>query len=134
MIWTILDENNVAINYEDLPEGIRPATSSCVPIKGPISYQYSNGQWIEYIPIPKKIKITSVTPRQARLALLEANLLSNVENYISQLSEQDQKIAKIEWEYAITIERNSNFLKQITQALNLTEEDIDNLFNKAITF
>lgn len=66
--------------------------------------------------------------RQARLALLEVNLLDNVDQIISLLPEPMQSEAKIEWEYATEVRRDWPTLNQIAQYLNLTSEYVDDLF------
>ena len=71
--------------------------------------------------------------RQARLALLEVGLLSNVEGIINTLPEPFKSEVKIEWEYATEVRRDWPTLNQITQYLGLTEEYVDNLFILAAT-
>lgn len=66
-----------------------------------------------------------VTMRQARLALLKAGLLYNVENL---LTDAEQKIS---WEYATEVYRNSGLVSEMQTALNLTSEQVDNLFIEA---
>lgn len=71
---------------------------------------------------------TSITPRQARLALLGAGLLDAVQAAFAQLPEPQRKAAQIEWEFALAIERNSPLVAQFAPMLGLTEEQIDALF------
>ena len=66
--------------------------------------------------------------RQARLALLEVNLLDNVEGIINTLPEPFKSEAKIEWEYATDVRRDWPTLNQIAEYLELTEDYIDDLF------
>ena len=69
-------------------------------------------------PIPQ-----SVTMRQARLALLGAGLLDDVDAAIASISDPIQrKAAEIEWEYAQTVDRDSPFTRQLAQGLGLTDE------------
>lgn len=74
-----------------------------------------------YVPVP-----ASVTPYQARMALLGADLLASVEAMMAD-PETDQA-AKIAWEYATAIERDSPFIAALASALGLTDEQIDGLF------
>lgn len=77
----------------------------------------------------RKSKVPQVVfMRQARLALLEVNLLDNVDQIISLLPEPMQSEAKIEWEYATEVRRDWPTLNQIAQYLNLTSEYVDDLF------
>lgn len=78
------------------------------------------------LPGPVAIVPASVTPYQARIALLNVNLLAPVEALMAD-PETDQA-AKIAWEYATTIERHSAFIAALEPALGLTEEQVDALF------
>lgn len=73
----------------------------------------------------------SVTPRQARLMLIENDLLDLVEAAIENLPEPERKRAKAEWEYASEIRRDAPFLKHICAALELEPEDVDEMFRQA---
>ena len=75
-------------------------------------------------PVPQ-----SVTPRQARLALLNAGLLTQVEAAIAAGNAAD----KITWEYALEIRRTDSMIINIGAALGLTEAQIDDLFRTAAT-
>lgn len=65
-----------------------------------------------------------VTMRQARLALLSAGLLDQVQTAIAQAPRAFQ----IAWEFASDVERNSPVIAALSSTLGLTEEQIDNLF------
>ena len=82
-------------------------------------------------PIPAPV-ITSVTMRQARLALLGSGLLDSVNAAISAIPDLVQrKAAEIEWEYAQTVDRNSPFTQQLAAGLGLSSEQLDSLFAQA---
>lgn len=66
----------------------------------------------------------SVTPYQARVALSRAGLLSEVESAVTQAKGE----MALAWEYATTIERNSQFIAQLGSAIGLTSKQIDDLF------
>lgn len=78
-------------------------------------------QW-ELIPLPVVVP-QSITARQARLVLLQADLLDNVEATLN-----TNRAWQIEWEYASEIERSHTLIVAMQQALNLTDEQVDNLF------
>jgi hypothetical protein len=78
-------------------------------------------------PSPPPVIPTSVTMRQARLALLGAGLLDQVNAAIT------DPAAQIEWEYATTVERNSPLVQNLSIGLGLTEEQLDSLFTTAST-
>jgi len=65
----------------------------------------------------------TITPRQARLALLQATLLDEVEAMVA-----TDKSMSIWWEYSLEVERNSEHIINAGLALGLTEEQLDNLF------
>lgn len=78
-------------------------------------------------PIPQ-----SVTMRQARLALLGASLLDDVDAAITAIPDATQRrAAEIEWEYAQTVDRDSAFTQQLAGGLGLTDEALDQLFTQA---
>ena len=78
-------------------------------------------------PVPQQ-----VTMRQARLALLGAGLLDDVDAAIAAIPDPVQrKAAQIEWEYASTVERQSPFVQQLAAGLGLSAEQMDDLFVQA---
>ena len=75
----------------------------------------------------EKAKIPqSITPRQARLALLNAELLDEVDAMLAANREW-----QIEWEYATVIERSSPLTSAMAMQLNLTDTQIDEMFIEA---
>jgi hypothetical protein len=103
----------------------------------------NNGQWVQtwvsrdYTEeevaqnlINKRAKM-SVSPRQARLALLSAGKLSNVETAINALDANTKAAVQIEWEYATKIERTSPWVQSMTTALGMTDAEVDTLFEFA---
>jgi hypothetical protein len=67
--------------------------------------------------------------RQARLALLGAGLLDDVDAAIAAIPDPVQrKAAQIEWEYAAVVERNSLLIQQLAPALGMSAEQMDQLF------
>ena len=72
-----------------------------------------------------------VTMRQARLALLSQKLLSNVDAVIASFPSPQKEAAQIEWEFASTVERNSDLVAMLSQSLSLTDEQMDALFQAA---
>lgn len=75
--------------------------------------------------------ITSVTMRQARLALLGAGLLDSVNAAIAAMPTPERSAALIEWEYAQTVDRHSPFTQQLAAGLGLTDAQLDELFTTA---
>jgi len=69
--------------------------------------------------------------RQTRLALLDAGLLSGVEAAIANMAEPEKSKAKIEWEYASTVNRHDPWLVRLRAELGLSEDQIDEIFYNA---
>jgi len=67
--------------------------------------------------------------RQARLALLQQGMLSQVESAVAGAGQA----AQIEWEYSSTVERDKALVQAIAPALGLTETQLDDLFRLAAT-
>lgn len=74
-------------------------------------------------PIPQ-----SVTMRQARLALLGAGLLPQVEAAIDALPSPQKEAARIEWEYSQEVQRYNGFVAVLAPALGLNEQALDQMF------
>jgi len=72
-----------------------------------------------------------VTMRQARLALLGAGLLQQVDLAIDALPEPQRSAARIEWDYSSEVHRDRAFVQQLGQALGLSDEQLDALFIQA---
>lgn len=73
-------------------------------------------------PVPQQ-----VTLRQARLALLSAGLLDDVEMVITAAG----RAAQLEWEYAAVVERSNPAVAIVQQQKALTDAQIDDLFREA---
>ncbi len=74
---------------------------------------------------------SQVTMRQARLALLASGLLTTVNDTIAAMPGSQGDAAKIEWEYALSVDLNSPLVAGLTGVLGLTSEQLDNLFTLA---
>ena len=66
----------------------------------------------------------TLTIRQAKLVLLAAGLLDDVDAAVAQANRATQ----IEWEYATSVERTWPTLVVMATALGMTDEQLDNLF------
>lgn len=75
------------------------------------------------VPIPQ-----SVTMRQARLALLNAGLLDDVETVLQSLPSPQKEAAKIEWEYSQEVNRHNGFVSILAPLLGMTDKQTDSLF------
>ena len=73
-------------------------------------------------PVPQQ-----VTMRQARLALLSAGLLDDVEVVIAAAG----RAAQLEWEYAAVVDRSNLAVAIVQQQQGMTDVQIDDLFREA---
>ena len=92
-----------------------------------------NGQWrkgfnARAVTDDEKRAEMIVSPRQARLALNAAGLLTSVETAINNMNDPEKTIVSLEWEYATRIERTSSWVISMGTALGLTETELDQLF------
>lgn len=69
----------------------------------------------------------SITPRQARLVLLQDGLLDELEVLIA-----NDKVLQIWWEYSLEIKRNDAKLIQAAQLLGITDAQLDGMFIRAV--
>lgn len=92
-------------------------------------WTYENGVFVEPVEVEQEVVIPSVvTMRQARLALLQQGLLSTVSAAIDSMTGDTGEAARIEWEYAATVERVSPLILSLGSALGLSDEQLDELF------
>lgn len=87
--------------------------------------RFQGGLPLVYVP-------SVVTMRQARLALLQAGLLSVVEPTINSLPSPIKEMAQIEWEYSSEVRRDRTLVRMLAQALSLDSHALDQLFLTAI--
>lgn len=79
-----------------------------------------------------KPKVDKITLRQTKLILNQMGLLSSVEAYINSIEDEQLKAtAKIEWEYANEVERSNPLISTLQTGLNLSDEQVDTMFEKA---
>jgi hypothetical protein len=72
-----------------------------------------------------------VDMRQARLALLGAGLLPTVNAAIQSMTGIEGDAARIEWEFAANVNRDSPLISGLSAALGLDDAMLDALFIKA---
>ena len=77
-------------------------------------------------PIP-----TVVTMRQARLAMLDAGILTSVRDALAAMTGITGEAARIEWEYAAELKRDHPLVASLSAALGLTSAQLDGLFTVA---
>lgn len=77
---------------------------------------------------PVPVVPQSVTMRQARLALLGAGLLGNVNAAVAAMPGAAGDEARIEWEFSSEVQRHKPLVQALAPALNLTDAQLDQLF------
>lgn len=82
-----------------------------------------------YVPPPSKVP-QSVSMRQARLALLGAGLLQSVADAVAAMPGVQGDAARIEWEYAQEVRRDSALLALLATAMQMTDAQLDALFTE----
>jgi hypothetical protein len=78
-------------------------------------------------------KPVQVTMRQARLVLLQAGLLDDVESAIAGMTGAQGQAAVIEWGYSNTLRRSQPLVAQLGAVLGLNTAQLDDLFLAAST-
>jgi hypothetical protein len=78
-------------------------------------------------PAPVEVP-AQVTMRQARLALLSAGLLAQVDPAIESLDSPEKEMARIEWDYSSAVSRHRPLVVMLGQKLGLDDEALDQLF------
>jgi len=102
------------------PPAYDPQAESC---------RFENGAWLVEVNLPPAPVVPgAVTMRQARLALLGAGLLSQVDVEIGALPSPQKEAAQIEWEYSQEVQRHNGFVSLLAPSLGLTEAQLDQLF------
>lgn len=96
---------------------LKTGTQTVVPLSQDEIAEYEAKASV--VQVPKVI-----SPRQARLSLLQQGLLSEVETMIAS---QDEA-TRITWEYALEFRRDDPLLNQLAVNLGLTEAQIDEFF------
>jgi hypothetical protein len=74
-----------------------------------------------------------ISMRQARLALLQSGLLPQVDAAIAAIVGESGDAARIDWQFAQTVERSHHLVTTMATQLNLTTKQLDDLFTLGAT-
>lgn len=100
----------------------------CIPADtGAIGWLW-DGETLTSPPPEPPVVPSAVTMRQARLALLGAGLLDDIDAAINGLPSPQKEAARIEWEYSQEVQRHNGFVSVLAPMLGLTEAQTDALF------
>lgn len=113
----------------DLVDGQEAEHWTEVPMPQPIGRpRFVEGAWVDEGGPETVFAPQEVTMRQARLALLGAGLLAQVEAALAELDGAEGEAARIEWEYSQTVRRDKPFVVAVGSALGITDAQLDELF------
>jgi hypothetical protein len=103
-----------------VPPVFDPATQSCV---------FQGGAWVVADVVPPAPAVPEVVSmRQARIALLAAGHLAAVTAAVAAMPGIEGDVARIEWEYAQDVRRDSPLIGSLAPAVGLSSEQVDALF------
>lgn len=77
---------------------------------------------------PAAVVPAEVTMRQARLALLGAGMLGQVNTALAAMSGAQGEAARIEWEFSSAVMRGQPLVAALAPILGMTDADLDQLF------
>ena len=78
------------------------------------------------------VVIPDVSPRQIRTALILSGVsLTDIDTALNSLSEPMKSIAKIEWEYSVSFQRDRDLVNSVGQMLGWTSDQLDALWHLA---
>jgi hypothetical protein len=83
--------------------------------------------WDRKTPDAEIMAQATITPRQARLALLQEGMLDMVNSIVA----QQPKYVQLTWEYSTEIQRNNPLLNNLLAYLGKTPDEIDSIFRIA---
>lgn len=110
--WVAIEDNSTIERFNftraDFPDAQPPALPEYVPA---------------VVAVPEV-----VTMRQARLALLGAGLLAQVNTAVANMPGAEGDAARIEWEYAQEVRRDSPLVAALSAAFGWTSAQLDDLF------
>ena len=114
--------------YDKITQGVREIDPVLVDGNWTQQWQVTELSPEEIQANQKALVPSSVTMRQARLALLGAGLLASVGAAIDSLPSPQKEAARIEWEYASEVQRSSGLVPMMGVALGLDDTALDALF------
>lgn len=120
-------ENNIIVNVAEAEADYAAAQGWVPALDSRIGDLWDGEVFVPAPPAPPVVP-PSVTMRQARLALLGAGLLDDIDAAINALPSPQKEAARIEWEYSQEVHRHNGFVSVLAPLLGLTEAQTDALF------
>ena len=115
-----------------VPENTQPSGKNIEDydiVDAPLGYLEGTHNWdpatrTAVLAEPEVICPDQVTPRQFRLALIQADLYTTITDYVSSQGPEVQ----VAWDYATYIARHDPFIVNSAAALGITDEQADQIF------
>lgn len=98
-----------------------------VPKRPSPNHTWNGSTWVAAPPPVPAV----VTMRQARLALLGAGLLTQVNDAVAGLPGAQGDAARITWEFSSEVRRDDALVSSLAAVLNLSSAQLDQLFTTA---
>lgn len=135
MTYQLSGEGHVYLTQNGIRITIPTSDSFDYPNLNPAFLEYkawlaAGGIPLPASPLPPSIP-ESISPAQGQLVLLEMGLVQTVLDSINQLEEPERTKARIAYYSTTEWRRDSPFLCALAQAINLSSEQLDELFIKA---
>lgn len=100
-----------------------------IDVNGNVTYISMTAEEISDLEARSNPVPVAVSPYQARVALLQAGHLAAVESIMA--NPETPAAARLAWEYATVVERQSPFIATLAPLLGLSESQVDDLFRAA---
>lgn len=131
---TWVDENEVQIKCHSYhPTQVDMLMADAVALGTPLDDYQDQIAEMEagYVPpAPPPVQVPQViTSRQAKLVLLAAGLLDDVDAAVAAAD----RVTQIEWEYAVEVNRNWPTLVTLAASMGISTESLDGLFIEGAT-
>ena len=136
--YLIVDQTNTItaiIGWDGVSVFTQPLNTQLIKFNGPagVGWHWDGTKAVDPRPVPVAPQTPTVpqtvSPRQARLALIQAGLYDQVTTTIS----SSDKTTQVWWEFASVIERQNPILLRVAAQIGLQYYQIDSLFILAAT-
>lgn len=132
MRYAVPNDDGVVVNHALADDPEFAAAQGWIPAGDSNIGDLWDGETFTPAPPAPPVVPAAVTMRQARLALLVAGLLDDVDTAITSIpDETTRRAAQIEWEFSNEVQRNNSFTSLLGAGLGLSSAQIDALFIQA---